>query len=43
MFVFLSCRRHSSLPGKIEANRLGADVAADGREGANEHAEYVAG
>lgn len=39
----LSLRRHSSLLGAAAADRLGADVAADGREGANEHAQYVAG
>lgn len=39
----LSLRRHSSLFGAAAADRLGADVAADGREGANEHAQYVAG
>lgn len=39
----LFLRRHSSLLGAAAADRLGADVAADGREGANEHAQYVAG
>lgn len=43
-FLFsLSHRRHSSLLGATAADWLGADVAADGREGANEHAQYVAG
>lgn len=41
--VSLFLRRHSSLLGAAAADRLGADVAADGREGANEHAQYVAG
>ena len=37
----LCCRRHSSLPGTTAANQLGTDVAADGRKGANEHAQYL--
>lgn len=41
--LFPSRRCHSSLLGATAANRLGADVAADGREGANEHAQYIAG
>ena len=43
LFPSVSRRRHSSLFGATAADRLGADVAADGREGANEHAQYVAG
>ena len=41
-FPLLSRRRHPSLPGATADNRLGADVAADGRAGADEHAQYIA-
>lgn len=39
----LSCRCHSSVFGETAANRLGADVEADSREGANEHAQHITG